>query len=156
MSKSLTVSDFRGISISPVISKVFENCILQRYKYFFITSDNQFGFKKLSGCSYAIQTVWQSVEHFTKSGTTVNLCALDLSKAFDKVNHFGLYIKLMNRAIPIMLLKVFEYWFRIHTTCVRFGSAISSFVSLECGVRQGGVLSPHFFNIYIDDVIKLI
>ena len=55
-----------------------------------------------------------------------------------------------------MLLTVLEHWFRIHTTCVRFGSAVSSFVSLECGVRQGGVLSPHLFNIYMDDVIKQI
>lgn len=156
MAKSLAVSDFRGISISPAISKVFENCILQKYKNFFVTSDNQFGFKKLSGCSHAIYTVRQTVENFTKSGTTVNLCALDLSKAFDKVNHYGLFSKLIDRAVPIMLLKVLEHWFCIHTTCVRFGSAVSSFVSLECGVRQGGVLSPHLFNIYIDDVIKRI
>ena len=105
MSKSLTASDFRGISISPVLSKVFENCILQRYKHFFSTSDNQFGFKKLSGCSHAIYTVRQTVEYFTKSGTTINLCSLDLSKAFDKVNHFGLYNKLMIRAIPVNATK---------------------------------------------------
>jgi exonuclease III len=154
MGKSLAVSDFRGISISPAISKIFENCILQKYKKFFATSDNQFGFKKLSGCSNAIYTVRQTVENFTKNGTTVNMCALDLSKAFDKVNHFGLFSKLMDRAVPIMLLKVLEHWFRIHTTCVRFGTAVSSFVSLECGVRQGGVLSPHLFNIYIDGIIK--
>ena len=85
MSKSLTASDFRGISISSVFSKVIENCILQRYKHIFISSDKQFGCKKLSGCSHAIYTVRQPVEYFTKSGTTVNLCALDLSK----VNHFG-------------------------------------------------------------------
>jgi len=46
LSKSLTVDDFRGISISPVLSKVFEKCILDRYQRFFETSDNQFGFKK--------------------------------------------------------------------------------------------------------------
>ena len=41
--KSLTVDDFRGISISPVVSKIFEHCILiDRFK----TSDNQFGFKR--------------------------------------------------------------------------------------------------------------
>jgi Reverse transcriptase (RNA-dependent DNA polymerase) len=156
MSKSLTVNDFRGISISPAISKIFENCILQRYKEYFITSDNQFGFKKFTGCSHAIYTVRQTVEVFTNSGTTVNLCALDLSKAFDKVNHFGLFIKLMNRAVPIVLLEVLEHWFSICLTCIRFGSSVTSFFSLECGVRQGGVLSPHLFNIYIDDVIKTV
>jgi Reverse transcriptase (RNA-dependent DNA polymerase) len=108
---------------------------------------------KLSGCSHAIYTVRQTVEYSTKSGTTINLCALDLSKAFDKVNHFRSYNKLMNRAIPDMFLEVLEHWFRIHTTYVRFGSAISSFVFLEYGVRQGGVLSPHLFSTYIDDVI---
>ena len=45
-SKSVTVNDFRGISISPVISKVLEHCILDRYSKFFETSDSQFGFKK--------------------------------------------------------------------------------------------------------------
>ena len=79
---------------------------------------------------------------------------MDLSKAFDKINHFGLFIKLMNRSVPTGLLNVLEHWFRICLTCVRFGLAVSSFVSLECGVRQGGVLSPHLFNIYIDDIIK--
>jgi len=43
--KSITVDDFRGISISPAISKVFEHCILHRYRDLFKTSDNQFGFK---------------------------------------------------------------------------------------------------------------
>ena len=104
MSKSLTVHDFRGISISPAISKIFENCILRKYKNFFITSDNQFGFKKFTGCSHAIYTVRQSVEFFANSGTTVNLCARDVSKAFDKVIHFGLFIKLMDRVIPVAYL----------------------------------------------------
>jgi len=54
------VNDFRGISISPVISEVFEHCILDRYARYFRTSDNQFGFKKEHGCSHAIYTldVW--------------------------------------------------------------------------------------------------
>jgi len=43
-SKSATVDDFRGISISPVLSKVLEHCILDRYNSLFTTSDNQFGF----------------------------------------------------------------------------------------------------------------
>ncbi|MFM2293446.1 MAG: hypothetical protein RIS29_3259, partial [Bacteroidota bacterium] len=156
LSKSLTVNDFRGISISPVVSKIFENAILFVYKDYFITSDNQFGFKKNSSCSHAIYCVRQAVNNFIDSGSTVNLCALDLSKAFDKMNHCGLYIKLMDRNVPNCLLEILEHWFSICSTCVRWGPFVSRFVNLSCGVRQGGVLSPHLFSIYVDDVIDKI
>lgn len=155
-SKTLTVEDFRGISISPVISKVFENCILNRYKSFFVTSDNQFGFKKGLSCSHAIFSVKCVVNHYSNLGSTINLCFLDLKKAFDKMNHYGLYIKLMTRLIPNVLLCVLEFWFSMSKTCVRWGNAMSNFITLECGVRQGGILSPYLFAIFIDDIIAKI
>ena len=57
--KSVTVDDFRGISISPVMSEVFKHCILDRFGDFFISRDNQFGFKKHHSCTHAIYTVFQ-------------------------------------------------------------------------------------------------
>ena len=51
------------------------------------------------GCNHAIQTVRFVVERFIKEGNTVNLCAIDLSKAFDKVNHHALLILLLAYAI---------------------------------------------------------
>ena len=52
-SKSLACEDFRAIAISPILSKVFEHCIIKRYESFLVSSDNQFGFKKIGvGCSY--------------------------------------------------------------------------------------------------------
>jgi len=58
-SKFRTVDDFRGISISPILSKVFEHCILERFYRYFVTSDNQFGFnfKLYSSCAHAIYTL---------------------------------------------------------------------------------------------------
>lgn len=154
ISKSLTVDDFRGISISPVLSKVFEKCILDRYQRFFETSDSQFGFKKNIGCSHAIYSVKCAVDHFVRHGSTVNLCALDLRKAFDKMNHHGLFIKLMDKMLPNNLLCLLEYWFNICSTCVRWGDSFSNLIQLKCGVRQGGVLSPYFFALYINDIIN--
>jgi len=88
--KAVTADDFRGIAISPVISKVFEHCVLDKLCHFLSTADNQFGFKKGLSCNHAIYTVRSVVEHFNngRSRPTVNLCAIDLSsKAFDKINH---------------------------------------------------------------------
>ena len=79
-SKPLTCDDFRGIAISPIISKVFEHCILDRFGSFFDTADNQFGFKRGTGCNFAIRVVRNIVENFSNGGSTSNLCAIDLSK----------------------------------------------------------------------------
>jgi hypothetical protein len=152
-SKSLNLNDFRGITISPTISKVFEHCILMRYGQYFESSDNQFGFKKNSGCAHAVYTLRKVVDFFVERNSTVNICSLDLSKAFDRMNHFGLFIKLMTRQFPVQLLNILEFWFKIGVTCVKWEQFHSPFFHLDAGVRQGGVLSPYLFAIYIDSVI---
>ena len=75
------------MSISPIISKVLEHCILNRYGIFLGSSDNQFGFKKSIGCAHAVHVLRSVVDYYVSFGSTVNICALDLSKAFDKMNH---------------------------------------------------------------------
>ena len=62
--KSLSCDDFRGIAISPIISKVFEHCILDRFQTFFLSCDSQFGFKKGTGCRNSIYTVRNIVDNF--------------------------------------------------------------------------------------------
>ena len=77
--RCLTVDDFRGISINPVISKVFEHAILERFARYFVTSDNQCGFKKHISCQYVIYNVRNIIEHYTDNGSTVSICSLDLN-----------------------------------------------------------------------------
>jgi len=48
------VSNYCGITLSPVISKLFENCVMEKYYKYFPNSDLQFGFKEKLGCSHAI------------------------------------------------------------------------------------------------------
>jgi len=91
---------------------------------------------------------------YISRGSTVNLCALDVSKTFDKMNHHGLFVKLMDRRIPNALLLLLENWFRIGVTCVKWGNAFSIFYEVTCGTRQGGVLLPYLFAVYIDSLRK--
>jgi hypothetical protein len=117
--RALSVDDFRGISISPIITKLFEMAILNRFASYFISSDYQFGFKKHSSCKHAIYCVRNVIESFIANGSTVNVCALDLSKAFDRMNHYALFSKLMDRNYPNEILSILECWFRASITCVR-------------------------------------
>jgi hypothetical protein len=149
----LTVDDYRGISISPVISKAFEHCILSKFGTYFITSDNQFGFKKNVGCSQAIFCAHSVVSKYIENGSTVNLCAIDVSKAFDKMCHHGLFLKLMTRNLPLSLLHLIDFWFSHSITMVKWLGVYSHSFELKCGIRQGGVLSPYLFAVYINSVI---
>ena len=148
--KALKCDDFRGIAISCVISKVFEYCILNKFDIFLRSDDRQFGFKKGIGCSHAIVSIRKIVDRITMSGGTINLCSLDLSKAFDKVNHHALYIALMKRHLPLEILELLENWLSSNFSCVKWHGIFSRFFRVSFGVRQGPVLSPSLFSIYID------
>jgi hypothetical protein len=152
--KALHTGDFRGIAISPILSKVFEYCLHDRFEGYFETIDNQFGFKKRVGCSHAIYTVRRTVEQFTERGSTVNLCTIDLTKAFDKTNHHALLMKLMQRKLPVEFLDLLIRWYGICWSCVKWNNNMSAFFKIDFGVRQGSVLSPYLFGIYLDDIVK--
>jgi len=139
---------YRGITLCMHLSKVFEMCILELYGDYFVTSDLQFGFKKRLGCSHALYTVKSVVQHFTSGSSTVNLCALDMSKAFDKLHHCALFIKLMDRSIPLAILIVLIYWYSMCSAVVHWDNTLSSRVRLQCGV-----LSPALFALYVNDLI---
>jgi len=78
-------------------------CLLEIYSDYFMTSDLKFGFKKRVGCGHAVRAVKRIVQHFTSGNSTVNLCALDMSKAFDELNHHALFSKLMDHNVPLVL-----------------------------------------------------
>ena len=62
-------------------------------------------FKKDLGCAHNIYSATKLIEHFIKGNSTVNLCALDISKAYDTVNHCGLLLKLIDRNVPLCFFK---------------------------------------------------
>ena len=79
---------------------------------------------------------------------------IDMSKAFDRVDHFKLGHKLLENNVPVDLVYFIMHYLRNQLVKVKWKDASSSYSHLETGVRQGGIISPFLFNVYINDIIN--
>ena len=106
---------YRGIAVSSTISKALE--LIMRVKlHGMLMSSQQFGFKKGHGCSDCSIILKETVNYYLSNGNKeVYVCALDLSKAYDKVSFYCLFNKLLDRGAPVYLVKFLAKWyFSIH------------------------------------------
>jgi len=67
---------------------------------------------------------------------------LDASKAFDKVLHYGLFVRLLKRNVSVGFIHLLVNWYSNLTSCVLWNNCFGDVYKVECGVRQGGILSP--------------
>ena len=118
------IDNYRAITISPVLSKICENCLLSRFNRYFETSDLQCGFKAKAGCSEALSLLCSTVQYFTNNGSTVSIASLDMWKAFDKVIHYALFLKLMERQVPVCLINLLANWYENVFISVRWGQSL--------------------------------
>ena len=84
-------------------------------------------------------------------------CAfLDASKAFDRLVHGGLFLKLIAQGIPKILLDVIIFWYSDLKCRVKWDDLYSEWFAVKAGVRQGGILSPDFYCLYVEDLIAIL
>jgi len=123
--------DYRGISINPIISKNCEHCLLDLFSNYLTTSDMQFCFKSKVSCNHAIYAVRKTIDFIIERGSIADIVGIDLKKAFDKMNRYALFIKLLQRNCPIALVVILECWFSKIYACVKLGNCFSSIVKLK-------------------------
>ena len=150
------VEEFRGITISPLLSKILEKCSLETFGKYFESSVNQFGFKKDVGCPHAIFTLRSTIDYFVNNNSTINICSLDGAKAFDRINHYRLYIKFMERWLPLNIITLLFNLYKMSSGVVSWNGRLSKPYQIHAGVRQGGSLSPVIFSVYVDSVIDVL
>ena len=100
-------------------------------------------------CIFTVKSVFK---YYTKQNSTVFTCFLDAAKAFDRVSHWTLFSKMMYRNVSLAIVRIIAYWYQTQTICVKWGKVNSAYFNVSNGVRQGGILSPKLFAIYVDDL----
>ena len=148
------LSNFRPISKLPFLSKVLEREVyiqLQAY----LTRNNiyekfQSGFRAAHSTETALLRVQNDLLLATDSGSSAILVLLDLSAAFDTVDH-GLLLTRLEQVVGVkgMVLEFFRSYLADRTFSVQLGDYFSPVAPLTCGVPQGSILGPLLFLLYV-------
>ena len=147
---------YRPIALANVISKVFESLILLRCEIFLTTADNQFCSKSRHSTDFCIYTLKEYIEFFKLRNTSVFVTFLAASKAFDRIDHWLLFKKLIDKRILLFLIKLLVCRYSTQQMHIRWGNTTTSSFFFSNGVKQGRILSLILFNVYMDQLsVKL-
>ena len=145
---------YRAIAGASQLLKLFEYVVLTTWGELLDTDSMQFGFKAGVSTNQCTWVVNEVTNYFMKRGTAVTACLLDCSKAFDKCRFDKLFNKLISKGFPAIVVRVLVYIYEEQAGWVKLGGGRSSIFLLSNGTRQGSVLSPILFSVYLDDLLK--
>lgn len=148
--------NYRPISITSCMAKIFERCLVNRMENFVtkhnILSSKQYGFRSGKSSDDAIAYLVSSIQELLENKKKVITVGLDLAKAFDTICHDTLLNKLDRYGFRGNILKLLSSYLSGRSQRVKLDNCFSDEAFVKFGVPQGTVLGPFLFIIYMNDI----
>ena len=145
---------YRPISLLCPASKILEKLIHPFLKESFVLNESQHGFRSRRSTTSALLPIVTTIAdgfNEAKPPKRTVVAAIDLSKAFDSVNHDILLSKICDSPLNSNLVRWLSTYLRGREQAVIYNGRKSSFKKIHRGVPQGAVISPTLFNFYVSD-----
>lgn len=146
---------YRPISLLSPTAKILESLIQVPLREAIPLADHQHGFRKGRSTTTALQAINSHITknlNIKKPANRTVVVALDLSRAFDTVDHEILLQDILELNINHNIKKFLSSYLRGRQTFVEFRGTRSKCRVMKQGVPQGGVLSPLLFNLYMSKI----
>ena len=148
-------SNYRGISLLSAVAKVFEKLLLIRLTDLGTIKLNplQGGFRPGVSCLHSAFVFQEAIFFLREKKKKAFVAFLDVKKAFDTVWHAGLFVKLFQCNVPPYIWHILDVWYSCSISAVVWDSQVSRSFPIKQGVRQGSILSPLLYSIFVNALL---
>jgi len=140
-------TNYRGITLLSVVSKVFAAVLNERLMVFLDQEgrlvEEQAGFRKGRSCLDHIFVLKEVLRDRRSRQRKTFSCFIDIKRAYDSEFRDGLWMALKEKKVEGKMWRVLQAYYRDVQSCVRTGGQKSNWFEIGMGLRQGCVLSPH-------------
>ena len=149
-----TSKNYRSIAISSLILKILDWIIIILFGSELELDDLQFSYQQNCSTTMCSWLALETISYFNRNGSEVFCTLMDMTKAFDLVQHSVLFRKLIDQKVSMIFIRLLLSMYLLQCANVRWNSSFSEIFTLTNGIKQGAILSAILYCVYMNGLFK--